>query len=178
MNFILCGLPSCGKTTLAKNLAIKTSYKFIDTDALIEEMYLKQTNKKKACNYVFSLHGESFFRELEKTVITSLTNCKDSIIALGGGSLSSPQICEFIKNLGTVMYLKADPKVILKRLLKRSKIPGYLNPKDPKGSFALLVEKRITSFQTLADIEIDTSNKTILEAENLLIEKIRGFYGQ
>lgn len=97
MNITLCGLPMSGKSTIGMLIAEKLNRKFIDTDRLIENTYNLTKNKKYTCRQIYFLEGEKVFRRLEDHQISSLKNTKNSIIAIGGGSLLNPDNIRILK---------------------------------------------------------------------------------
>ena len=115
MNFILFGQKNSGKTHFGKLLAKKLNFFFIDTDNLIEVLYYQIKNKKISYKEIFKKEGEKYFRKLEKKVIFSLKNSKNSVIALGGGSILSKETQNFLKNFGKLIYLKISFETFLKR---------------------------------------------------------------
>ena len=165
---ILCGLPKSGKTTIGKMVAKKLRWNFIDTDRLIEKDYADKTGRLYSCRQIFEHEGESLFRSLEQSQILSL-NSTNSVISLGGGSLDNPKNTDAIKSIGSLIYLKAAPQVLWRRLQK-SGIPAYLDPQHPENAFHALAEKRIPLYEAAAQIIIDTSDLT---HENVVSEILR-----
>lgn len=86
-NIALIGFMGCGKSTLGRQLAHRLKRNFIDTDEIIEA----KTGLR--ISTIFAEHGESKFRSLEKEIIPPLLRqAKNSVIALGGGAVLSPEI--------------------------------------------------------------------------------------
>ena len=79
-HLFLYGPPGTGKTTIGKILASNLNLTFVDMDRLVE------TKAGLSIPEIMERKGESAFRELEASVLSTLTNWSDSVIALGGGA--------------------------------------------------------------------------------------------
>lgn len=154
MNLIFCGLPGCGKTTIAKLVSEELGCQFADTDLLIEKFYCEQTgNALKTCQ-IHQIIGEDKFRHYEKQQIAALQGISHSSIALGGGALSDPDNIKILRSLGCVIYLKAPVDFVWKRLLVRG-IPSFVDPKYPEKAFDQIAAKRIPIYEKAAHVTID-----------------------
>lgn len=168
MNLILCGLQKCGKSTVGKGLAQSIHFNFIDTDHLIEQAYYQKTNHALTCRQIYHQEGETFFRLMEKDQIKKLHLLKNSVIALGGGSLMDESNRLELKKVGTLIYLKTSAHIIWERI-SQTPLPSYLQTENPKVTFNTLVKKRIPFYESSADIIIDTDHLTEKDVE----EKIK-----
>jgi shikimate kinase len=119
----LIGFMGSGKSTLGKNLAETLNYDFIDSDLWIEK------EQGMSIDSVFSSKGEAFFRELELKFIENLNPFNPTIIATGGGLPCFNGNIEKLKEIGTVIYLKAAPEIIFERIKFDDRRP-LLNKKD------------------------------------------------
>lgn len=97
-NIVLIGMPSCGKTTVGKELSKILNKEFIDTDILIEERYGKISD-------IFEEKGEAFFRGLESEVIKEVSAKQSAIIATGGGAVLNPENINFLKGNGKIIFI-------------------------------------------------------------------------
>jgi 3-dehydroquinate synthase len=172
MKIILCGLPGSGKTTVGKLLAEKLNGSFIDNDQLIEHEYLKTYSENLNCRQIFIQKGANFFRKLETSTLVSLASqpLQDVVIALGGGALENPDNIKTLKTLGTLVYLKANPKKLFERIQENG-LPGYLDKKDLQGSFEELSANRISIFENASDIHIEADELTPEAIANQIIQK-------
>lgn len=89
-NIVLIGMPSCGKSTIGKQLSNKLNKEFVDVDELI----INKINMDIAS--FFKLYGEDKFREIESEVIKELASKNNLIISTGGGSILNK---DNVKNL-------------------------------------------------------------------------------
>ncbi len=173
MNFILCGLPACGKTTVGQLLAHQLGYSFIDGDRQLEHDYEKIAGKFLICRQIFSCVGEQRFRQLEKQMIASLITCEKSVIAAGGGALNDPANIHVFKSIGRIIYLKNDSQLLFERLTK-NQIPAYLDPHHPYESFKNMIHQRLSIYEAVADIHVNTCSMTPTEIVSLISEMLAG----
>ncbi len=112
-----------GKSTLGRNLAKHMDIEFIDLDRVIEKDLGLQIS------YVFREKGESFFREKEHAILTSLTCPNNTIIATGGGTPCFFNNHNYMNKMGSTIYLKITPIELYKRLKFDTKRPLLYNNK-------------------------------------------------
>ena len=166
-NIILIGFMGVGKGTLARAMSGKTKLFAIDTDDLIESL----TNKK--IKKIFAKHGEKYFRELEqKTAHWLASSVKNTIISTGGGFYKVKNL----KEIGTVIYLKADFDWIYERITKSKnakkkikKRPLFKSYKDAKK----LYDKRVKEYEKVADIVVNVEDKKIDEIIEEIIKQVK-----
>ncbi len=101
-NIVLIGMPGCGKTTVAEELAKLTERRAVDTDSLVEE------SAGMGVPAIFSQYGEKRFRELEAQAVRSAAKEKGLIISTGGGAVLDPENVRALKGNGRIYYLKRD----------------------------------------------------------------------
>ncbi len=155
MRIFIIGLPGCGKTTVAKVLATKMNYKFIDMDKAIE------ARTGKTINDIFKDDGETYFRKIETKVLESVNSLENVVIACGGGICENNSKSSF---KGKVIFLKVDLKILEARLLNDN-----TRPLLKKNSIYQLAEKRNNLYQAIADITL-TNNEGLEETVDNIIE--------
>lgn len=117
---ILLGYMGCGKSTIAKRLSKIIHIPYVDLDKCIEE----KTNL--SINAIFKMHGEIYFRKLEREVFIELLDSPENlIIGLGGGTPCYANNHELLKREGVLsIYLKASVATLFDRLVaNKSKRP-------------------------------------------------------
>ena len=103
-NIVFIGMPSSGKTTMAKALAEKLNRKFFDTDQLIEEC------ENKNIPEIFEKKGEEYFRDLESKVLAKISKETSLVITTGGGTVLRKENRDLILQNSLVIYLDRDLK--------------------------------------------------------------------
>ena len=157
MRIFIIGLPGCGKTTIAKLLANRLHYKFIDIDTAIE------AKENMTINQIFKNKGESYFRTIEAQTLNDLNQIEDVVIACGGGICENNSKSSF---KGITIFLKVDVKVLERRLANDT-----TRPLLKTNSIYQLAIKRNDKYANLADLtientNIDTTVETIIEVLN------------
>jgi len=166
----LAGFMGAGKSTIGPILANTIGWNFYDLDKEIE----KETGKK--VREIFELYGEIYFRKIENDMLKRLSEQKDIIISLGGGTLANEDNFALIKNTGKIFYLKASPDAILKRLkYKRDRPSLFIDGDFPasKEKLAEIIKKLLNDrekFYLLSDYIILTDNVPVGKT----VDKIAG----
>jgi shikimate kinase len=106
---ILVGFMGSGKTTIGKKLAKLLAIPFIDSDLEIER------NTGMSIGKIFSVHGEAYFRNLERSFILSLPE-SNFVLATGGGMPCVADNMSVLNELGTTLYLQRSAKELAQRL--------------------------------------------------------------
>lgn len=160
----LCGLKSCGKTTIANAVADRIGCSWIDCDDEI----LKRNPQYKSCREMFRTIGELAFRKEEALAMeTIIRQCKAkgemSIVSLGGGACDAYNVLEAAKANGILVYLQQSEHVLFERM-KANGLPAYLNESDAKQQFHELYLRRNEIYSCFADYVLQLSNCTKEEA--------------
>jgi len=113
-NLIITGFSGTGKSLVAKEVARRLNWDFLDTDDEI----VKQTRKPIA--EIFRRDGESRFRELERETIRKACQQRQTVIAIGGGAIVDPQNYELLAKDGLIVCLEAKPETIYGRLFQEA----------------------------------------------------------
>lgn len=164
---ILIGFMGCGKSSVGKMLARELSVPFVDTDAWIEEQ-----NGRRISD-IFRESGEEYFRELETRALEQLLEDEGrKVIAVGGGLPMRPVNREYLKKLGTTVYLLAQPETLVARLQGDDTRP-LLQGGELRQKILQLMSDREDIYQSAADIRISTDGKKICE----ITEEIRRYVG-
>lgn len=156
----LIGYMGCGKTTLAKKLAKKLNYEWIDTDSFIEE------KEGRSISEIFEIKGEAYFRKLELQCIENLPKDKSLVVSTGGGLPCYNNLIEILNQKGTTIYLERNPKELFQRLQKgKHKRPLLANKSDDE--LFLFIEENLE-----IRIHIYRKSKIILDRDHQTVESI------
>jgi shikimate kinase len=113
-NLVITGFSGTGKSLVAKEIARRLNWDFLDTDDEI----VKQAGKPIA--QIFRQEGEGKFRELERETIRKACQQRQIVIAIGGGAIVDPQNYELLAKTGLVVCLEAKPETIYERLFREA----------------------------------------------------------
>ena len=147
-SLVLVGLMGCGKSSVGRRLADALSLKFIDADNEIE------TAAGQTIPEIFEYHGEAYFRDGERRVISRLLNAGPQVLATGGGAFMSEQTREAIAAKGVSIWLKAELSVLMRRVMRRDNRP-LLKTADPEARMRDLMAIRYPVY-ALADVTVES----------------------
>ncbi|MBE6947032.1 MAG: AAA family ATPase [Ruminococcaceae bacterium] len=152
-NIVLIGMPGCGKTTVGKLIAEKTSKKFVDADKVILE--------KTGCTagQIIKDQGEEAFRKLESQVLSELGKQSSLVIATGGGCVTREENFQYLHQNGQIFCLH--------RALERLSTEG--RPLSQRNSLAELYRVRQPLYERFADEHID-NNGDVSQAVSKILE--------
>lgn len=157
---ILLGFMGAGKTTVAHHL----SGQLLDMDTIIEERIGMPIAD------FFAKEGEAAFRQIESEVLEELLSLQgDIVISTGGGVVISPKNRDLLRqNRKYNVLLTASFDVLYERILqdKLSKRPLFLN--NSKEDFQKIYQGRMDLYDGLADVIINTDNRTPEEIARLI----------
>lgn len=163
-NIILIGFMGCGKTSVGERLAQKLSYRFLDTDRMIEQ------NEHDTINHIFDSHGEEYFRGKETGLLQELqSGLVHVVLSTGGGLPLREQNSKLLKEMGFVVYLKASTETTLKRLAGDRTRP-LLQADDRENRIETLLDHRVPIYEKSAHKIIITDHKSIDEIATAIME--------
>jgi shikimate kinase/3-dehydroquinate synthase len=113
-NLVITGFSGTGKSLVAKEIARRLGWDFLDTDDEI----IKDAGKPIA--QIFRQEGEGKFRELERETIRKACRQRQTVIAIGGGAIVDPQNYELLARTGLIVCLEAKPETIYERLFREA----------------------------------------------------------
>lgn len=163
----LNGFMASGKSTIGPILANTLGWSFFDLDRVIEDELGKKVVE------IFRDEGEKFFREKESETLRKLSQLHNVVISLGGGTSVHNNNLEIIAATGKIIYLKASPEALYKRLRYKRDRPMFNAEQDAenrdhlKNKIVQLLRQR-TPFYEKADLIINTDNYPL----GLTVDKI------
>ena len=154
-----------GKSTIGKRLAESLGKEFIDSDHEIE------ARTGVSIPTIFDIEGEEGFRNRESTVIDELSQQRDVVLATGGGAVLRKENRSHLAARGLVIYLSATADQLYKRTRHDRNRP-LLQNEDPLGTLQNLLDQRDPLYREVADLVVETDDRSVQQAIPELIEKI------
>jgi len=164
-NIILVGFMGCGKSTIAREISQRLGYPLVDTDDLIVSQEGREVRE------IFESDGQEHFRDLETSLLKSLTtrHDKSKIISTGGGLPLREQNREMLKELGYVVWLQAGVETIFERTSRTNKRP-LLQTEDPRETINTMLTERNHIYADASHLTIQTDDLSINEVAHGIIE--------
>lgn len=161
---VLVGLMGAGKSSIGRRLAEKLNFPFVDADHEIE------VAADKSIAEIFADHGEAYFREGERRVISRLIENGAQVLATGGGAFINDDTRERIAGHGVSVWLKADLPLLMKRVSKRADRPLLLND-DPQAVMQRLMDSRYPVYAK-ADVIVESRDVQHTQMVNDVIKML------
>ena len=165
----LIGYRATGKSTVARLLAERLGYDWVDADDLVEE------RAGKSIAAMFAEDGEPAFRELEATIVTDLCGRRRLVVALGGGAVLRESSRAAVPQAGPTVWLTADVETIARRLSADQSTVSRRPSLTDAGVIAEIesvLTRREPIYRECATFEVDTENKTPAEVADLILARL------
>ena len=142
---------------MAKELGLQS----VDLDDIIEQ------REGRKITDIFAQDGEPYFRKVEKEIVGDISKGSKLVIACGGGVVLDSENMANLKSSCTVVYLKTNADVILKRTKDEAHRP-LLNVDNPKKKIEEFLDSR-SEYYEQADFTVDVSDLSIEQ----VVDKIK-----
>ncbi len=164
-NIFLVGLMGAGKSTVGRRLADALGKTFVDSDHEIE------ARNGVSIATIFDIEGEAGFRNRERIVIDELSQRRNVVLATGGGAVLHPENRSHLSARGLVVYLCATAEQLYNRI-RHDRSRPLLQNSDPLGTLQSLLEQRDPLYREVADLVVETDERSAQLAIPKLIESI------
>ena len=169
MNIILIGYRGTGKTAVGKALSERLARPFYDADVFLEEKL------SRTISNIVAKDGWPYFRAREKEIIRELSALNGCVIATGGGAVMDHDNVDCLSDNGIFILLKADTPTMIKRIqgdeTSRQQRPALLAGNIHEETEAL-IEKRMPTYERVADMVVDTTHLGIDDVVEQIINNV------
>jgi XRE family aerobic/anaerobic benzoate catabolism transcriptional regulator len=163
----LLGVRGAGKSTVGALLATAHSVPFIEVDSRIER------SAGLSLAEIFELHGEAYYRRLEREVLSQLlAEPRCMVLATGGSIVNDRENFAMLRERASTVWLRAKPEDHWNRVIQQGDArPMGKNPHAFAELRALLTARE--PLYANAHHVVDTSGRSVEEVVDLLSEAVR-----
>ena len=163
----LLGVRGAGKSSVGAALAKKLGIALVEADREIE------LAAGLPLGEIFSMHGEAYYRRVEREVLARLlAEPAQKVIATGGSIVNDPTTFAMLRTRATTVWLRARPEDHWNRVVAQGdQRPMAENPHAFAELRALLAARE--KLYAKADHAIDTSERTLRQ----VVAEIAGALG-
>jgi XRE family aerobic/anaerobic benzoate catabolism transcriptional regulator len=153
----LLGVRGAGKSTVGAALAKRRGLPFFELDQAIED------TAGLPLGEIFALHGEAYYRRIEREVLTRvLAEPRPMVLATGGSIVNDPTNYGLLRERCRTIWLRARPEDHWNRVVAQGdQRPMAENPHAFAELRALLAARE--TLYAKADITIDTSGRRVAD---------------
>jgi XRE family aerobic/anaerobic benzoate catabolism transcriptional regulator len=151
----LLGVRGAGKSAVGAALARKLGARFIEVDQQIEEA------AGLTLGDIFAVHGEAYYRRVEREVLARLlADPAPMVLATGGSIVNDPTTFALLRQRALTVWLRARPEDHWNRVVAQGdQRPMAENPHAFEELRALIAARQ--KLYARADRTIDTSTRTV-----------------
>lgn len=173
---LLVGMMGVGKTTVGRLLAARLGRRYVDSDEEVEAATGRTVRE------LFEEGGEQAFRPLESQALAAaVRDGRPLVVGVAGGAVLDPANRALIQRTGTVVWLRATPETLARRIARPSGTAGApgttdgpaegtadasghrtdhrpLLEHDPEGVLRRLATERRGLYEAVADAVVDVDD--------------------
>ena len=172
----LTGFMGCGKSSVGRELSRLLCCPFMDLDSVIEERAGRRIPE------IFSSDGEEAFRRMERDAVIEILEIQETheeinkylnatVLALGGGTVMTPECAEIVHEKTLCIYLRASVDTLLRNLVDEAAGRPMLQG-DLQARIEELMSLRSATYENTAHIIIDTDGKSAAEIASEILDSL------
>ncbi|WP_437336547.1 shikimate kinase [Sorangium sp. So ce394] len=147
----LLGLRGAGKTTIGGRAAARLGVPFLELDGLVA------ARAGMSLAALFEIHGNAYYRRLEREELARLADARArGIMATGGGLVTDPATFERLRRCAVTVWLRAKPEDHWLRVVEQGDARPMANRADAMKELRALFQARRALYEQ-ADFVVDTS---------------------
>jgi XRE family aerobic/anaerobic benzoate catabolism transcriptional regulator len=150
----LLGLRGAGKSSVGARLAGMLGWQFIELDSLIEE----RSGLRLA--EMFELHGQPYYRRMERQALESLLEVGDPLVlSTGGGVVTEPETFALLKRYAQTVWLRARPEDHWARVVAQGDTRPMQGNDEAFAHLCAILSERERLYEQ-AHVTVETSGKS------------------
>ncbi|MFO0679282.1 MAG: shikimate kinase [Polyangiaceae bacterium] len=164
---VLLGLRGAGKSTMGRALAKRLDVPFVELDSWVA----REAGMDLAT--LFEIHGEAYFRRVERDVLRRLLDAPEPrVVAAGGSIVTDPETFALLREHTTLVWLKAKPEDHFRRVVEQGDERPMKDRANAMAELKALLRARKPLYAQ-AHVILDTSTlgakRTLEELEGAVV---------
>lgn len=161
----LAGVRGAGKSTVGKRVAARLGIPFIELDERIER------EAGMSLVEMFTLHGEGYYRRLEREAMEKLLASSPPVVLATGGSLvTHPETWGMVRRQCHTVWLKARAKDHWNRVVEQGDLRPMVNNPAAMDELKALLRAREPLYAQ-AELVMDTSKLPLEEIVERIVKR-------
>jgi XRE family aerobic/anaerobic benzoate catabolism transcriptional regulator len=149
----LVGLRGAGKSSIGRAVAERLAVPFVELDELI----VREAQMTLAT--IFEIHGERYYRGLEREVLRRLlASPKPMVIATGGSIVTDAETWGLLRSRARTVWLKATPHEHWSRVVAQGDVRPMRDRPRAMNELRSLLTARAPLYE-LSDVVVETSGR-------------------
>ncbi len=150
----LVGLRGAGKSSIGAAVAKRLGLPFVELDeAIVREAQM-------TLGAIFEIHGEAWYRNVERTVLRRILDQKKPVVLATGGSIvTDAETWGLLRNRAKTIWLKASPEEHWNRVVAQGDMRPIRGRPQARSELAKLLASRTPLYEQ-AGATVDTSKKS------------------
>ena len=168
-NIFLIGYRCTGKTSVGKLLSKELKCSFIDTDLLLI------SKSGRSIREIVDSEGWEAFRRMEHDIVKQVCRMDRQVVATGGGVVLSQANVNLMKKSGKVIWLKALPETIEKRMVGDQATEAFrpsLTSKDSYSEIEEVLIEREPYYQGAMGFNVETDDLPVDEICDTIVRQL------